>query len=122
MSTRFDSAPPEPVAGIPMTLGAGASGTAGAGLTAGTAPPFTMRGVSAGLAGAADLLAGDAEFAGGVEVRAVGTLTSAAVSPSTEVVVGSASIAAGGVAGRELVAAAAGFSRGGWALLGVAVD
>ena len=68
------------------------------------------------------MLAADPELAGGVEVRAVGALTSAAVSPSTEVVVGSASIAAGGVAGRELVTAAAGFSRGGWALLGVAVD
>ncbi len=68
------------------------------------------------------MLTADAEFVGGVEVRAVGALTSAAVSPSTEVVVGLASIAAGGVAGRELVTAAAGFWGVGWALLGVAVD
>ena len=105
-----------------MTFGAGASGTAGAVLTAGTAPPFTISGVSAGLAGAADFFAADPELAGGVEVRAVGALTSAAVSPSTEVVVGSASIAAGGVAGRVLVTAAAGFWGVGWALLGVAGD
>ena len=83
-----------------------------------------MSGVSAGLTGGADLLAGD-EFAGDAEVRgSAGVLTSAAGSLFSGFAVGGASLAAGCAAGCELGTGmdAAGFGGAGWALLGVAVD
>jgi len=69
-----------------------------------------IRGVSAGLAGAADLLVGDIEFVVAVEVRdAVGVLSSVAASSSAGVVVCIGLAGAGCVAGCALGTDAVGF-------------